>query len=222
MFHSSCACAVVLMLNTTCSSAPVCDRWAPAAVRALTPDQRSAAKGSSGFHLSWRTSQRTQNRAFAAGEEGPGPFFLLPCSSLFLYIPLHDSLDLPASPQDPPCSQRCRSRWEEDSPTPAWCRPWPCLHIAKPAAGGQSQRLGRDFPDVGSGTSSIQHYDVTHKEATVSDTMAQRRDWDREESSIMTRTKEAHDVSVQERGRNAFKRVRETERQGKNSPLNYI
>lgn len=77
----------------------------------------------------------------------------------------------------------------------------------KPAAAGQSQRLGRGFPDAGSGTSTIQHCDVRHKEATVSDTTAQRRDWDRhlldrKELSIVTRTKEARDVSVQERGGN--------------------
>ncbi len=148
-------------LSTTCSSAPVCDWSAPAAVRALTLDPRSAAGGGSGFHL--RSSQWTQNTASVAGEDCPGPFFLLSCSSPFLYIPPHSSLNLAAPPPGPPCSRRWRSHWEEDAPKPPWCRPWLCLHAVKPAAGGQWQRLGRGFPDAGSGTSTTQHCDVRQR-----------------------------------------------------------
>ncbi len=146
---------VLWYLITTCSSAPRCDSWAPPAVWAPTRDPSSTELSRLGFHLSWRSSQWIQNWDFFAGENHPGPFFQPLCSSLFLCIPLHRSLNLPASSPDPPCSQRCRSHWEGDSPQYTWYVPWLRLHAVKPAAGGQSQRLGRGFPDAGSGTSTI-------------------------------------------------------------------
>lgn len=44
--------------------------------------------------------------------------------------------------------------------------------------------------------------------------MAHRSDWDRKESSIMSRTKEAQDVSGQERNRRVFKREGENLKTG--------
>lgn len=164
LFHCSCACpsngqtccdSVPWYSITTCSSAPVCDWSAPLAVRAPKLGPHSTAGCSLGFHLSWRSSRWTLNRAFVAGLECPGPFFLLPCSSLFFYIPLHSSLNLPASLPDPPCSQRRSSYQEEDSHKHSWGRPRLRLHTVKPASEGQPQRLGRGFPDVGFGTSKI-------------------------------------------------------------------
>lgn len=152
---------------TTHSSPPRCDRGAPAAVRAPTLDPCNAARGGSQFHLSWRSSQWSKYVAFVAGEEHPSPFFLLSCSSPFLYIPLHSSLNLAASGPDPPRSPTRSSHLEEDSPKRTGDLQGLYFHTVQSAAGGHTQRLGWVFPDIGSGTSTIQHCDGTQRGNSV-------------------------------------------------------
>lgn len=88
------------------SSLPVCDLTVHLAVLVLKQGPWRSAGGHSGFHSS----------CFAAVWDSLGPFFLLPCSRIFLGTHLHSNLNLTGLRPDPRCSQTQRSHWAEDSP----------------------------------------------------------------------------------------------------------
>lgn len=151
----------------TCSSAPLCGWSVPAAAPALKLDPCSAARGGPDLQLTPRRRSWTHSGDSADYENRPGPFSVRSCSSPSLR-------NLQVSPPGPPCSQRRRSRSEEDSPEFSWCRRWFPLRAASLAAGGRSDETGRAFLDAGFGTSTIQR---CHKEDPESEIQ-----WHKEQS----------------------------------------